>query len=144
MPNNSTAYMREAPGGTMVDRSFMGLARLAFALALAVPALLGVALLFVAHAFAPGSLAHDVVRDLGIAAFVSVIITVVIEFYARSRLQAEIRSGVIEAAVARLVPERVWEKIKIEILSQNPIRHDECRGRPDAWRRTIPVGHDPV
>ena len=136
MPNNSTAYIREPSGGAMVDRSFMGLARLAFALALAVPALLGVALLFVAHAFAPGSLAHDVVRDLGIAAFVSVIITVVIEFYARSRLQAEIRSGVIEAAVARLVPERVWEKIKIEILSQDTIRHD--------WTLIMNVVDDPT
>src|SRR3989442_7085033 len=108
----------------MTDRWFAQLERLLFGLMLAVPALLGVALISIAHTFAHDSLAHDLVRDLGVASFVSVIITVVIELYARNRLQAEIRSGVIEAAVKRMIPEKVWEKIKIEILSQDTIRRN--------------------
>lgn len=136
MPNNAVTYAREGSRTHTIDQSFLGLARLAFGLALSVPALLGVGLLFVAHSFPRDSLAHDVVRDLGIGAFVSVIITIVIEFYARTRLQAEIRSGVIEAAVARLVPERVWEKIKIEILSQDTIRRN--------WTLIMNVTDDPA
>lgn len=108
----------------MTDRWFVRVERLLFGLMLTVPALLGVTLIAVAHTFAHDSLAHDLVRDLGVASFVSVIITVVIELYARNRLQAEIRSGVIEAAVKRMIPEKVWEKIKIEILSQDTIRRN--------------------
>lgn len=136
MPNRALSYGSDGSRGTTADQSFLGLARLAFGLALTVPALLGIGLLFVAHSLPRGSLAHDVVRDLGIGAFVSVIITVVIEFYARNRLQAEIRSGVIEAAVARLVPERVWEKIKIEVLSQDTIRRN--------WTLIMNVVDDPT
>lgn len=108
----------------MIDRWSIGLASLAFGLVLAVPALLGIALLIIAYLLGSGNLAHDIVRDLGIAALVSVIITIVFEFYARNRLEAEIRSGVIESTIRRLIPERVWEKIKIEILSQDTIRQD--------------------
>lgn len=108
----------------MIDRWSIGLTSLAFGLVLAVPALLGMALLIIAYLLGSGSLAHDIVRDLGIAALVAVIITIVFEFYARNRLEAEIRAGVIEATIRRLIPERVWEKIKIEILSQDTIRRN--------------------
>src|SRR5207244_11987477 len=78
--------------GPMTDRWFAQIERLLFGLMLAVPALLGVALISIAHTFAHDSLAHDLVRDLGVASFVSVIVTVVIELYPRNRLQTELRS----------------------------------------------------
>lgn len=120
----------------MIDRWSIGLTSLAFGLVLAVPALLGMALLIIAYLLGSGSLAHDIVRDLGIAALVSVIITIVFEFYARNRLETEIRAGVIEATIRRLIPERVWEKIKIEILSQDTIRRN--------WTLIMNVVDDPT
>lgn len=108
----------------MIDRWSIRLANLAFGLVLTVPMVLGTSLLFIAHLLDHGTLAYDIVRDLGVASLVSVIITIVVEFYARNRLQAEIRSGVIEATLRRLIPEKVWEKIKIEILSQDTIRRN--------------------
>src|SRR5438132_12485092 len=101
----------------MTDRWFAQVERLLFGLMLAVPALLGVALISIAHTFAHDSLAHDLVRDLGVASFVSVLITVVIEIYARNRLQAEIRSVLIVDAVKRLIRVTVLDTINNTILS---------------------------
>lgn len=80
--------------------------------------------------------ADALMRDLGIALLVAVILTVAIEYYARSRLQEEIRSGVVEAAFRRLISPLVFNQIKgyvigAKILKRNWMLEMVLREYPD-------------
>lgn len=57
-----------------------------------------------------------VIRDLGIAMVVAVLLSLLIESYARNRLQDEIRSGVIEAAFKRLIPASAFDQVSAHIM----------------------------
>ncbi len=70
------------------------------------------------------SLLSALLRDFGIAAIVAVLLTISIEFYARNRLQDEIRSGVIEAAFKRLIPGEVFEEIKKFVIGAPCVKRD--------------------
>ncbi len=61
-------------------------------------------------------------RDLGIALIVAVILTVSIEFYARSRLQEEVRSGVIDAAFRRLISPLVFSQVKGHVIEAKSLK----------------------
>jgi hypothetical protein len=64
------------------------------------------------------------VRDIGIALIVAALITIALEHYARTRLQDEIRTGVIEAAFARLIPTGVFDEVRETIMSANVVKRD--------------------
>jgi hypothetical protein len=67
---------------------------------------------------------HIAARDIGIAMMVAGILTFVIEMYARSRLQDEIRSGVIEAAFRRLIPPAIFDDVKLYVFGARVLKRD--------------------
>jgi hypothetical protein len=62
------------------------------------------------------TLASVVARDIGIAMDVAVLLTVLMEFYARNRLQDEVRTGVLEAAYRRIIPPAIFDEVRSNVL----------------------------
>jgi hypothetical protein len=87
--------------------------------------LLGVALLHAAHsALASDSTAHHLLRDIGIASFVSGTVTVLYEGYFRSRIDVTKIGSVVNAVYGSYVPEHVWGNIRDTLTKRDVIRND--------------------
>ncbi|GJG85999.1 hypothetical protein tb265_11800 [Gemmatimonadetes bacterium T265] len=63
-------------------------------------------------------------RDIGMALCLAVVLSLILEQYARSRLQGEIRSGVIEAAFKRLIPAAVFDQVRVHVLSAKVVKEN--------------------
>ena len=50
----------------------------------------------------------DLIRDLGIALWISVIVTFLVEKYASDRLREDIAYNVLSAAYTKVVPEKIY------------------------------------
>ena len=66
----------------------------------------------------------DVVRDIGIALIISVIVTFSIEKYASDRLREHITYDVLSAAYAKVVPEKIYSQIADNIFRSDTYRRD--------------------
>lgn len=76
------------------------------------------------------------VRDLGIAFLVAFFLTVVMEWYARTRLQEEVRSGVVEATLKRFIPEVMFEEVHRSVMSAKLLKK--------GWRIEMALHSDPM
>ena len=74
------------------------------------------------------------IRDVGIAMMLAVILTVVIEFWARQRLQDEIREGVLEATFRRLIPPQIFDEIRNGVLLAKSVKRQ--------WQLVMTVSRD--
>jgi hypothetical protein len=63
-------------------------------------------------------------RDLGISLILSVLLTWVIELYARNRLQDEIRTGVLEAAYKRIIPPVIFDEVRASVLKSQLLKEN--------------------
>ena len=88
-----------------------------FRLLTAVVLLIGICLLLISYQLCPGTLRRDLTRDLGIATVVSFVVTIVIEYYSAQRREADIRSGMLDSILEKIVHPALWEEIKTDILS---------------------------
>jgi hypothetical protein len=107
-----------------IDKWLDTLIRNLFRLLMAVVLLAGISLLLFSHYFPPGGYRHDLIRDLGMATTVSFIVTIAIEYYSAKRREADIRSGVLDAMLGKIVPQIVWEEIKANIIGKQVL----CEG----------------
>jgi len=83
---------------------------------MAVVLLIGITLLALSTKIPHATLWHDLVRDLGIATVVSFCVTIVIEYYSAQRREADIRTGVLDAIVGKIVPPLVWAEIRTNVI----------------------------
>lgn len=87
--------------------------------------LLGFAVLHAAHsALASDSIAHHLLRDIGIACFVSGTVTVLYEGYFRSRIDVTKIGSVVSAVYGSYVGETVWGSIRDTLTKRDVIRND--------------------
>jgi hypothetical protein len=96
----------------MIDKWLDKLIEAHFWILMAGVLLLGVCLLALSRCFGYETLPHDLIRDLGIATVVSFCVTIIIEYYSSRRREADIRSGVLNAILGKVVPPVVWEEIR--------------------------------
>jgi hypothetical protein len=71
----------------------------------------------------------DLIRDLGVALLIAVIVTIVIEKYSSDRLRESIALDVISAAYMKVVPSEIYTEI-----ADNIFRSDVCRRK---WKINI-------
>lgn len=74
-------------------------------------------------------------RDLGIAFIVAVLLTVVIERYARNRLADELRSGIVEATFQRLIHPKVFDQVRHHVMNADLLKEN--------WQIEMVVSDDP-
>lgn len=108
----------------VIDRSLVQLINLILFLVLILIMSVGTILLLVANSIPPDRVWHDLLRDLGIAFWVAAIVTVVFELYTRNRHDLEVRAGVVEAAIRRVVPEAIWKEIRANVLFEDALRRN--------------------
>lgn len=101
----------------------------------------------------PETLVDRLLRDVGIAMVVAVLLTLIIESRARMRLQEEVRSGVVEATLRRLIPPSVYNQVKIHVMGARVLKQqwnvaievyrDEvaCRDRSDHYVCRTTIGY---
>jgi hypothetical protein len=82
----------------------------------------------------PESVTLIIGRDLGIAVVMAVILTIVLELYARQRLADDIREGVVEAVFQRFVPPAIFAEIRDHVLSARSLKRQ--------WRLEMTVYRD--
>jgi hypothetical protein len=66
----------------------------------------------------------DIVRDLGIAVVISVIVTFSIEKYSSDRLREHITYDVLSAAYSKVIPEEVYTQVADNIFRSNVFRRN--------------------
>jgi hypothetical protein len=74
-------------------------------------------------------------RDLGIAFIVAVLLTIVIERYARNRLADELRSGIVEATFQRLIHPKVFDQVRHHVMNADLLKEN--------WQIEMVVSEDP-
>ncbi len=79
--------------------------------------LIGICLLLTSYQLPAGGLWRDLIRDLGIAFVVSFIVSFVIEYYSARRREADIRSGILDSILEKIVHPALWQEIKSDILT---------------------------
>lgn len=70
------------------------------------------------------SIWHDVVRDVGIAFLVAVIIAAIYELHVRSRFDIETMRGVLDTTLGDLVRPDIWQEVKKQIIERDTIRQN--------------------
>lgn len=85
-------------------------------------AVVGTALLLVAHNNPRRLLLHDLTHDIGIAFIVSSLVTIVYETYARTRFDLAKISALLDTVYGSGIPPRVWERIKETLLKREVMR----------------------
>lgn len=96
----------------------------------------GICLLLLSHNFSPGTLLREGLRDLGIAVVISFVVTIVIEYYSAKRREADIRSGILDAIMEKIIPPAVWDEIRSNIIEPAIL----C----ETWNLTVVISRDPV
>lgn len=120
----------------MLDKWLDNLIARHFRVLMALVLVSGIALLLLSRQFQPDTLWRELIRDLGIATVVSFIVTVVIETYSARRREADIRSGVLDAILGKIIPMRVWDEIRSNIIAPGIV----CEG----WHLEASVSKRPV
>ncbi len=100
----------------MIDTWLDGLVSRYFKLLLAIVLLVGICLLLVSHMLHADTLLRDLLRDLGIATVVSFVVTVVIESYSARRREADIRGGILDAILGKMIHPALWQEIKSNVI----------------------------
>lgn len=88
------------------------------AILMAIPFLL-ISLLISEH-----SLAHHIIRDIGIAFLVAVIVAAIYELHARSRFDIETMTGVFNTVMQDVVRPDIWSEVKAQVIEKVMIRED--------------------
>ncbi len=124
------------PEGTSRKAKFFeGLAKIQFRLYTLLVGTAGAGLLVGSEIYlTAGSLAQHFVRDLGIAAVISSIVTLLIETYAHKRREIDIQTGALAAVFGSVSTPEVWEEIKNRIFGSGVI----C----DEWQLRIKIRTD--
>jgi hypothetical protein len=87
--------------------------------------LLGIGILsFIRPQFEPHSLGYEIARDIGIAFLVAAIVTLIYEFYSRTRFDLERMEGILDTVLGSNIPPDVWEEIKNKVIQRTMIRRD--------------------
>lgn len=81
----------------------------------------GVCMLLASHLFPAGTIRRELMRDLGIAAVISFIVSLVIEYFSAKRREADIRSGILDAIMKMIIPPVVWEEIRTNIIGSQVV-----------------------
>jgi len=87
----------------------------------------GIILVLLPHLGGPvteWSWAQTFVRDVGVALIVAFILTLMIEWHARNRLQSEVSEGVIDATLQTIIPKSIYEEVKNHIFRKEVIREN--------------------
>jgi hypothetical protein len=66
----------------------------------------------------------DVLRDLGIACIVAVVVTAIYEYSTRDIEKRETVLSMIDTAMAEFLPKTAWDEVKQEILRRNRVRRN--------------------
>lgn len=89
-------------------------------------AILGGSLLFLAsrglQETSSPQLAHDLIRDVGIALIVAAVIAAIYEIHARARFDRATMTGVLGSIYNDIVDGSVWEEIRQQILDKELVR----------------------
>ena len=66
----------------------------------------------------------DLIRDLGVALWISVIVTFLVEKYASDRLREDIAYNVLSAAYTKVVPEKIYTQVADNVFRSEVYRKD--------------------
>lgn len=80
-------------------------------------------------------LGPDILRDIGIALFVSVFVTISIETYASRRLREHVAHDVLSAGYAKLIPDKIFTQINDNVFRSSVYRRN--------WEVHIHANADP-
>lgn len=79
---------------------------------------------FIRPRFEEHSLGYEIARDIGIAFLVAAIVTLIYEFYSRTRFDLERMEGILDTVLGSNIPPDVWEEIKNKVIQRTMIRRD--------------------
>jgi hypothetical protein len=87
--------------------------------------IIGAVLIGIAHKYIDETtIYHDVLRDLGIAAFVAAIIAPIYETHARRRFELMLADGFLSVVVSDWSRRDIWEVVKSQIIEKSVVRDD--------------------
>lgn len=79
----------------------------------------GVLLLLAANCIrASDSLLHHALRDVGIAFIIAFLVTVVLEHYSHRQREADIRSGLLDVILGKVIPPDLWAELKASVIAE--------------------------
>jgi hypothetical protein len=90
--------------------------------ALLVALALGITALFLARRFAKDTLPRELVRDVGVAFIVAVVVSAIYEYSTRSIEKRHVLLDSINQAMSSFVPESVWTAVKEQVIRRNAVR----------------------
>lgn len=82
-------------------------------------------------------LTHEILRDVGIAFLVAVIVTIIYELHTRTLYDLHTITGVFQAITGDMVHPDIWKEVKGVVIERDMIRHDV-----QIKMKVIPIAED--